>query len=213
VLPARLAADARANPGGFVAEIDASKAPDPNGYVPTEAIFGVFCIGPDGIATGEFLRNPRYGPVQDDFELLESPDHWLGWLPGPPAQALRGALERSLSVRVQGARVEWVKVTEKPVFLTGGVRLIEQPNKIIVRRAGMAVPFALAVIDPAGRRDVLTGVFSWVAVGLDRSDARQHQTWLELKTTRAAAGEALKLRILDLETEVASGGRSGATQS
>jgi hypothetical protein len=181
-LPLELLAEAAANPGGFVAEIDASKAPDPNGYVPAEAILGVFPVGADGVATGEFLRNPAYGPVQDDFELLESPDHWLGWLPDSPGQAVRRALEKNLSDQVAGSRIEWLKVTEEPIVLTGGVRLPDQPTQVIVRRAAVAVPFALAVVTPAGRRDILTGVFSWVAVGLHRPDSRRDGNWLDFRT-------------------------------
>ena len=85
-LPAQLAAEAAANPGGSVAEIDGAMVSDPDGYVPPEAIIGVFAVGR---ATGVYLRNPRYGPVRDDFARLESPDHWLGWLPGTPGWAVR----------------------------------------------------------------------------------------------------------------------------
>ena len=59
---------------------------DPDGYVPPEAIIGVFAVGR---VTGVYLRNPRYGPAHDDFTRLESPDHWLGWLPGTPGWAVR----------------------------------------------------------------------------------------------------------------------------
>ncbi len=80
---------------------------DPNGYVPPEAIIGVYPVGPDGQATGEFIRNPGYGTVRDDFTRLESPDHWLGWLPGSPAAAMRGQIEEILAGQVPrlGGRV------------------------------------------------------------------------------------------------------------
>jgi len=81
-LPPRLAAEAAANPGGSVAEIDGSMVRDPDGYVPPEATIGIFAVGPDGQATGDYLRNPRYGPVRDDFAPLESADHLSSALPG-----------------------------------------------------------------------------------------------------------------------------------
>lgn len=87
VLPAHLAAEAAANPGGSVAEIDGTVVTDPDGYVPFEAIIGCYLVGNDGRATGTYVRNPGHGPVRDDFARLEQPDHWLGWpaRAGPPA--------------------------------------------------------------------------------------------------------------------------------
>lgn len=39
-IPADMAADAAAHPNGWVYEIDATQVPDPQGYVPPEAIIG-----------------------------------------------------------------------------------------------------------------------------------------------------------------------------
>jgi hypothetical protein len=101
-LLAHLTAEAAANPGGSVAEIDGSMVSDPDGYVPAEAIIGCFIVGADGRATGEYARNPGYGPVRDDFTRLESPDHWLGWLPDTPARDVRRQLEELLAAQVEG---------------------------------------------------------------------------------------------------------------
>ena len=89
-----LAVEAGANPGGSVAEIDGNIVTDRKGYVPAEAIVGCFVIGPDGCATGEYVRNPGYGPVRDDFTPLEQPGHWVGWLPDTPARSVRGQAAR-----------------------------------------------------------------------------------------------------------------------
>jgi hypothetical protein len=123
-LPSGLIAEAAANPGGSVAEIDGLMVRDPNGYVPLEAIIGIYAIGPDGRATGDYLRNPRHGQVRDDFSKLESPDHWLGWLPDTPARSVRTALEETLAEQVEATVVEWVKIVEEPVFLTGAEGLL-----------------------------------------------------------------------------------------
>ncbi len=50
-LSAQLTAEAAADPGGSVAEIDGAMVSDPDGYVPPEAIIGVFAVGPDGRAS------------------------------------------------------------------------------------------------------------------------------------------------------------------
>lgn len=194
-LPAGLEAEAAANPGGSVAEIDGSKVSNPDGYVPPEAIIGVFLVGPDGRATGEFVRNPRYGPVRDDFTRLEEPDHWLGWLPGAPSISVRAALAEMLADQAADAVVEWVKITDEPVFLTTGVRSPDDPDRLTIRRAALAVVFALRVSAPGLRPEILTGAFSWVAGGLDKPGGRRDRTWLDIGMSRNRAEELLRQRI------------------
>jgi hypothetical protein len=201
-LPPELIAEAAAHPGGSVYEIDGFMVPDPYGYVPPEAIVGEFVVGPDGVATGDYIHNPRYGPIQDDYGLLDSPDVWLGWLPGPsPAEVLRRALEDKLADQVTGSRIEWFKVTEDPAFRTGGPGSPEDEDHIrmTVRRAGVAVPFALAVATPEPQRYILTGVFTWVATHLDTPWQRRDGVWLDLNmNTHAEAAEALNRRIYEM---------------
>lgn len=194
-LPPGLTAAAAANPGGSVAEIDGSVVSNPDGYVPPEAIIGAFLVGPDGRATGDYVRNPGHGPVRDDFTKLESPDHWLGWLPDTPGRSVRAALEEILAEQVAGAVVEWVKIVDEPVFLTVGVRSSSDPGRLIVRRAAIAVVFALGVRAPERRLEILTGVFSWAAVGLDRPGGRRDRTWLDLGMSREHAEELLRHRV------------------
>jgi hypothetical protein len=198
-LPSGLITAAAANPGGSVAEIDGSVVHDPDGYVPPEAVIGVFLVGPDGRATGDYVRNPGYGPVQDDFTKLESPDHWLGWLPDTPDRSVRTALEESLVEQVAGTVVEWVKIVEEPVFLTGGVRSPSDPDRLIVRRAAVAVVFALGVRAPGRKLEILTGAFSWAAVGLDQPGSRRDRTWLDLGMSREHAEELLRHRIYHVD--------------
>jgi hypothetical protein len=194
-VPPGLTAAAAANPGGSVAEIDGSVVRDPGGYVPNEAIIGIYLVGPDGRATGDYVRNPRHGPVRDDFTRLESPDHWLGWLPDTPSRSVRTALEEILAEQVAGAVVEWVKVEEEPVFLTVGVRSSSDPDRPIVQRAAIAVIFVLGVRAPGRMLDILTGAFSWAAVGLDRPGGRRDRTWLDLGMSREHAEELLRHRV------------------
>lgn len=59
-----LLAEARANPGGWVYEIDPKYAADgPDGAVPPEGIKGAWKVGDDGLPTGEYLGNERYRPL------------------------------------------------------------------------------------------------------------------------------------------------------
>lgn len=198
-LPAALRSEAAANPGGSVAEIDGSQISDPNGYVPAEAIIGVWPVDAEGRATGEFLRNPGHGQVRDDFTRLENPDHWLGWIPDRPATAVRAALEDGITGQVPGSTVPWIKVVAEPAFLTAGVRTGGDSHHILVRRAGMAIPFALGAVPPGGPVEVLTGVFTWVAAGLDVPDQRKDRLWFDLGMTPEQAEQRLRHRIYELD--------------
>jgi hypothetical protein len=156
---------------------------------------GAYVVGPDGRATGEYVHNPNFGPVRDDFARLESPDRWLGWLPGPAGRAVRAQLQDLLAGQVPGSVVDWVKVTDEPAFLTVGVKADNDPGVLTVRRAAVAVPFALGVRKPPGRPEILTGVLTWAAVGLDRPRARQDRVWLDFAMTRERAEQLLQQRV------------------
>ncbi len=99
--PPHLAADAAAHTGGWVYEIDGSVVSNPNGYAPAEAIIGGSAFGPDGRPTGENARNPGHGPVADDFTRMETPDHWLGWLPDTPPGRSAASSRQLLLARYQ----------------------------------------------------------------------------------------------------------------
>jgi hypothetical protein len=194
-IPAQLQAEAAANPGGWVYEIDGSMISDPNGYVPAEAIIGGYAVGPDGKATGEFLRNPGHGTVRDDFSRLESPDHWLGWLPDTPAAAVRSQIEEILGGQVPGSAVEWLKIVDEPAFLTTALKAGDDIEHPVINRTSLAVIFALAVRTPSGHREILTGAFTWVAAGLDAPGERRDRLWLDFGMQREQAAELLKERI------------------
>ncbi len=196
-MPAQMQAEAAANPGGSVAEIDGSMVSDPNGYVPAEAIIGVFPVGPDGRATGDFLRNPGYGTVRDDFTRLESADHWLGWLPDTPAVAVRSQIAEILTGQVPGSVVEWLKIVDEPAFCTTGLKAEDDPEHVVINRTALAVIFALAVRPPSGRREILTGAFTWVAAGLNIPGARRDRLWLDFGMQRGHATELLQQRIYE----------------
>ncbi|XKK64302.1 hypothetical protein HFP71_19155 [Streptomyces sp. ARC32] len=198
--PALLAAAAE-HPGGSVAEIDPRYIDDPNGYVPPEAIRGAWLVDGSGKLTGEYEENPRHGAPQDDFSELTEPDHWLGWLGDDPAAAVRKGIEESLRAQVTDAVVEWVKILERPRFLTAGRRPSEDEQVILVTRAALAAPFALSVRTAQHGRSVLLGVFSWVAVNLLPPGVRKDRHWFDLGVELDWAGEQLQGRMYEIGGE------------
>ncbi|MFI2077211.1 MULTISPECIES: hypothetical protein [Streptomyces] len=193
--PPGLVAEAAANPGGSVAAIDSDLIGDPNGYVPGEAIEGFWRVGADGKLTGEFVENPNYGPPKDDFVKLTDSEHWLGWLGEQPAVAVRDSIAGILDEQVPGTVLEWIKVLDAPRYLTAGRPQPDDASHMIVTRAGIALTFALSVTSPGRRREILQGVFSWVAVSLDQPGTRKDRVWLDLRADLDWAETELRKRI------------------
>jgi hypothetical protein len=134
--------------------------------------------------------------MTDDFSPLNASEHWLGWLGDDPARAVRSELEVILRQQVPTARLEWVRLLEKPEYWTGGRKQPDDPNILIVTRAGLAVPFELQVQSAAGV-DRLRGVFSWVASGLDGT--RRDRVYFDLDAEFSVAREQLVARIYELD--------------
>ncbi|MFJ8991264.1 hypothetical protein ACIRQH_12890 [Streptomyces sp. NPDC102279] len=193
--PPELVAAAAANPGGSVAVIDPDLIRDPNGYVPGEAVQGVWRVGEDGKLTGEFVENPNYGTPKDDFAKLAESKHWLDWLGEQPAAAVRDSIAEILDEQVPGAVLEWIKVLDAPRYLTGGRPKPDDESHIVVTRAGISLLFALSVVSPGQGREILQGTFSWVAVSLDQPGQRKDQVWLDLRVDLDWAETELRNRI------------------
>lgn len=196
-----LVAQAAANPGGSVAEIDPKYVDDPNGYVPPEAIKGAWLVDEAGRLTGEYRENPNYGPPQDDFRKLTDPDHWLGWLGGDPAAAVREGIEDCLRQQVAAATVEWIKILDTPRFLTAGRQAEHDQTVLLVTRAALAAPFALSVRASGHPRHVLTGVFSWATANLAPPGRRRDRHWFDLDVDLHWAEERLQERLYSIDSE------------
>ena len=134
--------------------------------------------------------------MTDDFTPLTEPDHYLGWLGDDPAAAVREQIEGVLRQQVATAKLDWVRLVGEPEFLTGGRRMPDDLGKLILTRAALAVPFTLQV-SSEGRTDLLRGVFSWVAVGLDGGQ-RRDRTYFDLDAEMDRAKEQLVERIYEL---------------
>ncbi|NEA37135.1 hypothetical protein [Streptomyces sp. SID13031] len=193
-----LVAEAARTPGGWVYEIDQDWLDDPDGDVPPEAIRGGWKVDDAGRITGEFVPNDKHSPPCDDFSALTDPDHWLGWLGDDPGQTVRDSIELTLADQVEGAKVQWLRFTDEPEFLTGGKPFPDDPNRIQVVRTGLAVQFILAVVQPSGQREVLTGVFSLAVAGMDEPEARE-RSWFDLGATMEQIRPLLKDRLFELD--------------
>jgi len=180
--PPELVAEAAANPGGSVAVIDPELIGDPDGYVPGEAVKGVWLVGQDGKLTGEFVENPNYGPPKDDFVKLTESDHWLDWLGEEPAVAVRRSIQDIVAEQVPGAELEWLKIVDAPRYLTMGRRHQGGEERVIVTRAAIALAFAVSVASPGRRREILDGTFTWIAINLDEPGTRKDRVWFDLRT-------------------------------
>jgi hypothetical protein len=196
--PPELVAEAARTPGGWVYDIDADWVDDPNGAVPPEAIRGGWRVDDSGRLTGEFVANEKHTPPRDDFSALTKPDHWLDWLGEDPGQVVRDSIELSLAEQVTGAKVQWLRFTYEPAFATGGKPLPDDPARAQVVRTGLAVQFILAVLQPSGERDVLTGVYSLAVAGMDEPEARE-RSWLDLGATMEQIGPLLETRLYELD--------------
>jgi hypothetical protein len=126
------------------------------------------------------------------------PEGALGWLPDTPARSVRGQLQAILAGQVPGSVLDWVKIIDDPVFLTTGVRSPADPETLIVRRAALAVLFALCVRSPQRKPEILAGALTWVAVGLDDPQLRRDRTWLDVNIAREQAEELLKHRVYEV---------------
>jgi hypothetical protein len=197
--PADLAAEAARHPNGWVYEIDANFVSDPNGYVPPEAIRSAWKVDGRGKLTGEYKENAGYGPPQDDFAKLTEPNHWLGWLGDDPPRAVRESVAEIIDDQVAGAVLEWMKITEEPRFLTGGRRSPDDPEKLLLTRAGLAAAFAAGVRSPDGRREVLWGVYTVAVSGLDRPEAARSRVWFDLRSGLDWAEEQLRTRLYEID--------------
>ncbi|HEV3436563.1 MAG TPA: hypothetical protein VG122_04350 [Gemmata sp.] len=133
----------------------------------------------------------------NNLTLLTDSDHWLGWLGDDPTQAVRSEIEGLLRQQVSTAKLGWLRLLEKPYFLTGGRKTVGSPGQMIVTRAALAVPFELEVAS-AGKSNRLRGVFSWVASGLD--EERHDQLYFDLDVEFAWASEQLLARIYGPES-------------
>jgi hypothetical protein len=130
----------------------------------------------------------------NDFSKLEPTSHMLQWLAEDPFTAIFTEVEGVLQQQVPGSQLMALRVTSDPQWLTGGRRLEEDPEKVILVRTAVAFEFDLLVREPTGPQHQLKGVFSWVGTSLDDVENRKSRIWFDLDatlTTHGSEGELL----------------------
>jgi hypothetical protein len=196
-------------PGAFAYQVDQARVPAGSSDVPAEAVVGCFRIGPDGRATGEFLRNLGYLPESDDFAYLESPDLHLEWLSERPGVVVRQTIEDLFTKQAPGSVVRCVHVVDRPRTRMAGTRYDlperqwppglprdddETLQAVMLTDAAIAVTVTIWVTGPDVRTGVLHGVLTLVQTGLDGED-RAGSVWLEREPTLNEVERTLDERI------------------
>jgi len=91
-----------------------------------------------------------------------------------------------------------VKVTDDPAFLTTAIRPGTDPGRGHRAACLGRVLFAVRVRPPARRPEILTGILTWAATGLDERGSRRDRVWLDFGMPSQRAAELLEQRILEV---------------
>lgn len=137
-----------------------------------------------------------------NFDLFNESKHMLEWFHQEPFDAIIANFKENLDKQVQGSVLQTFQVTENPDWLTASVPNEEYENDTILKRAGVAFPFALSVKVPEGDIYELDGVYTWVAVNLDEAEAEQ-RIWVDMNGTLEELGSDGELiqRVLHFEKQ------------
>ena len=119
----------------------------------------------------------------DDFSRLDPTAHMLEWLSEDYRSAIRKEIVDALGKQVPGTSLDEFNVTSDPQWLSGAIRSEDDPNKAILVRTGVAFEFTLVATEPTGVSHQLHGVYSWVGVNLNDSEAAQQRMWFDIGGT------------------------------
>lgn len=117
--------------------------------------------------------------AMDDFGKLKETEHMLKWFADEPYAAIRSSVEDMLKQQVADSRLTALRVLSKPQWLTGTVPSHGDSSKAILVRSGVAFEFAMTA-QSRGQSHELSGVFTWVAVHLDKPGQHKHRVWIDL---------------------------------
>lgn len=132
----------------------------------------------------------------NDFAKLKETEHMFEWFPSEPYTAIRFSIEDILKQQSADSRLTTLKVLSEPQWLTGAVPSDGDRDKLKIVRSGVAFEVGLTV-ESQGQSHKLKGVFTWVAVHLDKPGQQKQRAWLDLDgdlKTFGAEGE-LKTRV------------------
>ena len=134
--------------------------------------------------------------TMDDFTKLKKTEHMLKWFADDPYAAIRSSVEDTLKQQVPDSRLVTLGVLSEPQWLTGALPSEGGSSKAILVRSGVAFEFALTV-ESQGRSHQLFGVFTWVAVHLNKPGQHKQRVWMDLdgKLEQFGSEGELKTRI------------------
>lgn len=132
----------------------------------------------------------------DDFSKLKETEHMLKWFADDPYAAMRSSIEDSLKQQVPDSHLTSLRVLSAPQWLTGAVPSERDSGKAILVRSGVAFEVALTV-ESRGQTHQLSGVFTWVAVHLDKPGQHKQRVWMDLdgKLEQFGSEGELKARV------------------
>ena len=157
----------------------------------TMGLFSLFSGG-----CGKHSISPSTATPLDDFTRLKETEHMLKWLAEDPYAAIRSSIEDSLKQQVADSRLVSLRVLSEPQWLTGALPSEGDSSKAILVRSGVAFEVALTA-ESRGQSHQLTGVFTWVAVHLDKPGQHKHRVWMDLdgKMEQFGSEGELKTRV------------------
>jgi hypothetical protein len=118
-----------------------------------------------------------------NFEPFEETIHMFKWLHPDPTEAIKTAFQENLNSQVSGSVLTKLHIVNSPQWLSGGIRQEDDEDKVILVRAGVAFSFILNVQDASDVVHELTGVYSWVAVNMNKNEETKQRTWFDLNGT------------------------------
>lgn len=142
---------------------------------------------------GKQTAPPSTAIPLDDFAKLKQTEHMLKWFADDPYAAMRSSIEDSLKQQVADSRLTMLRVLSEPQWLTGALPSEGDSSKAILVRSGVAFEVALTV-ETRGQSHQLSGVFTWVAVHLDKPGQHKQRVWMDLDGKLAQFGSEGELK-------------------
>jgi len=118
----------------------------------------------------------------DDFQQLDETKHMLEWLSENPYSQMRSQMEASLNLQVPNSRIEVFKVSSAPQWFTGFRSDDNDETKSILTKVCVAFDIELLVSEANSSSTKLKGIYSWVGINLDKSNAKQ-RIWFDINET------------------------------
>jgi hypothetical protein len=142
---------------------------------------------------GKQAAQPSIATASDDFAKLKETEHMLKWFADEPYAALRSSVEDSLKQQVADSRLTSLRVLSEPQWLTGALPSEGDRSKAILVRSGVAFEVALTV-ESRGQSHQISGVFTWVAVHLDKPGQHKQRVWMDIDGKLAQFGSEGELK-------------------